>query len=150
MKFIIFFSLFVFFINCLHHLPASVILMKKLHVYSAECNFHGVYYDNLCYCYTDYIGDLCSQKSKFLFIHSIFSCIIIKVTPGYYNTDDKCDDLLSRVDHLLNISPDKYELDDDEFPRLTGNSIGEEKILFGAKSTSWISNNLFKNIFFSI
>lgn len=35
----------------------------------------------------------------------------------------KCDDLVNRLDDLNNISPNFYLFDDDEFPRITENSI---------------------------
>ena len=35
----------------------------------------------------------------------------------------KCDDLVNRLDNLNNISPNFYLFDDDEFPRITENSI---------------------------
>jgi hypothetical protein len=60
-------------------------------------------------------------------------------TSGWFNTDSKCDDLVVRLDNLVNISPEFYNLDDDEFPRLTGNSIGEGDAAYGEKGASWIS-----------
>ena len=52
----------------------------------------------------------------------------------YDNLSDKCDDLIIRLENLDNISPNFYLFDDDEFPRLLGNSID------GSNSTgSWIS-----------
>jgi hypothetical protein len=43
----------------------------------------------------------------------------------------------------VNISPEFYLYDDDEFPRLTGNSVGDGEAAYGEKSSSWISNNFF-------
>jgi len=39
------------------------------------------------------------------------------------DTTTQCDDLSIRLDYLSNISPTFYLFDDDEFPRLTVNSI---------------------------
>ena len=48
---------------------------------------------------------------------------------------DKCDDLINNLDNLNNISPDFYLFDDDEFPRITKNSID------GSNTTgAWTSN----------
>jgi len=38
----------------------------------------------------------------------------------------------------MNINPDTPVIDDDEFPRLTGNSIGEGDAAYGDKGDSWI------------
>jgi len=38
----------------------------------------------------------------------------------------------------MNISPEHPKIDDDEFPRLTGNSIGEGTAMYGDKGNTWI------------
>ena len=60
-----------------------------------------------------------------------------------YDTDDKCDDLVSRLDNLINIADDNYFGDDNEFPRLSGDSIGEGDAAYGDKGASWISILIF-------
>jgi len=40
--------------------------------------------------------------------------------------------------HLLNISPEHYDGEDPEFPRLTGDSIGKGKAAYGEKGNTWI------------
>ena len=70
---------------------------------------------------------------------------------GIYDTDDKCDDLSARLDHLLNISPSYYPGDDDIFSRFDGKSIGEGEAAYGSKGDSWISKSIitiFSNFFF--
>ena len=69
----------------------------------------------------------------------IFLNYFYSAVPGWYNTDDVCDDLVSRVDSLMNISPDQYNGDDDEFPRKTGDSIGSGTPAYGSNPTKWIS-----------
>jgi len=61
------------------------------------------------------------------------------VDSGIYDTDDKCDDLSSRLDHLLNISPNYYPGDDDIFSRFDGKSIGDGEAAYGSKGDKWIS-----------
>lgn len=39
----------------------------------------------------------------------------------------------------MNISPDQYNGDDDEFPRKTGDSIGSGTPAYGSNPTKWIS-----------
>lgn len=105
-----------------HRKTLPLKLLQTLRLFSPECNYHGVFYDRLCYCYTDFNGLQCQEK----------------IVPGWFDTDDKCDNLLARVDSLMNISPTNYEIDDDEFPRLTGNSIGSGQAAYGEKGSTWI------------
>jgi len=39
------------------------------------------------------------------------------------DTSTKCGNLIERLDNLYNISPEFYLFDDDEFPRITINSV---------------------------
>lgn len=50
--------------------------------------------------------------------------------------------MIFRLDNLINISPEYYDGDDDEFPRLTGDSIGKEEAAYGEKGKTWISLKL--------
>ena len=59
----------------------------------------------------------------------------------------QCDDILSRLDFLTNISPENYNGDDYEFSRFKKSSVGEGDAAYGAKSYDWIGN---KNNFFSL
>jgi hypothetical protein len=45
---------------------------------------------------------------------------------------------VSRLDHLANISPENYNGEDPEFPRLSGNSIGKGKAAYGDKGNKWM------------
>jgi hypothetical protein len=49
-----------------------------------------------------------------------------------------CDDLVTRLDYLLNISPDAPKYDDDEFPRINGNSIGNGYFPYQEPGNQWI------------
>ena len=68
-----------------------------------------------------------------------YSFILVK-SVGYADLDTLCDDLKTRLDYLANISPNNYNGEDNEFPRLSGNSIGEGTAAYGDKGNSWISN----------
>lgn len=63
---------------------------------------------------------------------------------------DTCDDFYSRLDNLYSISPDFYLFDDDEFPRITINSIDGSNGTAGSPWTSKIFSLLSKlNYYFS-
>ena len=61
---------------------------------------------------------------------------------GQRITDDECDDLVAKMDDLNNISETDYDIDDDEFPRLSGDSVGSGDAAYGAKGNQWISTLL--------
>ena len=82
------------------------------------------------------------QKSS-TFINFSFKRFSFSEGDSVYDTDDKCDDLVSRLDNLINIADDNYFGDDDEFPRLSGDSIGEGDAAYGDKGASWISTQFF-------
>ena len=60
---------------------------------------------------------------------------------GYADdTSTVCDDLLSRLDFLTNISPENYPGDDYEFSRFSDKTIGQGDAAYGQKASTWISN----------
>lgn len=78
-------------------------------------------------------------KVRFAFFPlSEFIPVISSETASVYDSDDKCDDLISRLDNLVNIAEDDYPGDDYEFPRLSGNSIGDGDAAYGEKGATWI------------
>ena len=83
-----------------------------------------------------------NKKQDKLIYYKIYFFFL--VSEGFYDTDDKCDDLYGRLDHLLNISPDFYPGDDDMFSRFSGKSIGEGEAAYGNKGDTWISKFLQK------
>lgn len=89
---------------------------------SEKCSNNGYSYNDICYCLENYSGEKCNEYG-FL---------------GWDNTDDKCDDLTNRLDHLFNESPEYGHVDDNLFPRLTGDSIGKGKAAYGEKGNTWI------------
>lgn len=96
--------------------------LQFLRLLSPECNEHGYLYKSVCFCQSQWQGKKCElQRNDAIYDNSI----------------DKCDDLIARLDYLINISPQKYDLDDDQFPRLTGNSIGQGDAAYGDKGSSW-------------
>lgn len=103
-------------------LASSSRILQILRVLSPECNNHGYIYKNKCFCQTQWKGDKCQTSSA----------------AGWFDTDSKCDDLVVRLDYLTNIASDAYFYDDDEFPRMTGNSIGDGDASYGDKGSSWI------------
>ena len=86
------------------------------------------------------------QKSS-TFINFSFKRFSFSEGDSVYDTDDKCDDLVSRLDNLINIADDNYFGDDDEFPRLSGDSVGSGDAAYGAKGNQWISTYFFLYIF---
>lgn len=62
-----------------------------------------------------------------------------KESSDIYDADEVCDDLLSRLDVLNNISPSNYLDDDDEFSRFDSKTIGENDVIYGHIENSWIS-----------
>lgn len=58
MKFLIF---FVFLLSQILCSPPR--MLQVLRILSAECNNHGSFWKNKCYCFRQYTGPTCSEKS---------------------------------------------------------------------------------------
>ena len=94
-------------------------------------------------------GKATNVRSKVLYLYKFFfKPFSFSEGDSVYDTDDKCDDLVSRLDNLINIADDNYFGDDDEFPRLSGDSIGEGDAAYGDKGQSWISIPSLSQVFY--
>lgn len=118
-------------------------VLQILRLLSPECNYHGYIYKGQCFCQPNFDGVKCenrSEKKKKIKIKLIF---FLEDKAGYQDTESICDDLTARLGYLTNISPENYANEDDEFPRLSGNSIGDGNAAYGDKGNKWISKYRF-------
>lgn len=121
-------------------------ILQSLRILAPECNYHGHIYKGKCYCESQWKGAKCEIKSQIFplfYININKHCLCSSEGQGIYDTDDECDDLVAKMDDLNNISETDYDIDDDEFPRLSGDSVGSGDAAYGAKGNQWISTIIY-------
>ena len=124
-------------------------VLQILRILSPECSNHGYLWKGQCFCISIYAGPTCAQLSTFLAFFFFFAYFDFKEEAQFSDdAADKCDDLINNLDNLNNISPEFYLFDDDEFPRITKNSIDGTNTI-GAWTSNFILFILCCYIFFT-
>ena len=135
----------IFLLTALLQAQIPLRILQSLRILAPECNYHGHLYKSKCYCESQWKGAKCEIKSWFS-LYFLINFFFLE-GQGIYDTDDECDDLVAKMDDLNNISETDYDIDDDEFPRLSGDSVGSGDAAYGAKGNQWISTYFFLYIF---